>query len=50
LTCYKDFTTGYVMIRVQTNTLPDHCYYANKQKPVEELIDFSVAFHLTNNT
>jgi len=38
------------MIRVQTNSFPDHCYYANKQKPVAKLIDFTVGFQLMNNT
>jgi hypothetical protein len=46
MTCSKDFTTGYVMIRVQTNSFPDHCYYAKKYAPIENKIDFSVGFAL----
>lgn len=41
VTCYKD--SGYVMMRVQTNSVPDHCYYASSA-PVENEIDFAVAF------
>ncbi|CDW87712.1 lipoprotein [Stylonychia lemnae] len=50
VTCRKDFDTGYVLIRVKTNSLPDHCYYANKYAPIENEIDFEVAFALKNNT
>eukprot|EP00347_Sterkiella_histriomuscorum_P007900 403347132 len=37
---------GITMIRVQTNSMPDHCFYANLQAPTENLIDFEVAFDL----
>ena len=35
VTCNVDYDTGYTMIRVQTNSYPDHCYYASKYTPAE---------------
>lgn len=47
VTCsWKD---GMSFIRVQTNSLPDHCYYAPSTKPVENAIDFEVAFSAQSN-
>lgn len=33
------------MIRVQTNSMPDHCYMANTNPPKEYMIDFTVAWN-----
>jgi hypothetical protein len=38
VTCFKE--DGYVMIRVQSNSAPDHCYYAATNAPVYNEIDF----------
>lgn len=35
---------GITRIRVQTNSLPNHCYKAPSQAPSENAIDFEVAF------
>lgn len=45
VTCYKDYDTGYTKIRVQTNTLPDHCFYSSKFTIVENEIDIEVNFN-----
>ena len=49
VTCFKDAATGYVKIRVQTNSFPDHCYYASTNTPIENLIDFEAGFNLQSN-
>ena len=33
------------VIRVQTNTLPDHCYYSPDNAPEDATVDFKVAFN-----
>jgi cysteine-rich repeat protein len=47
VTCYRE--DGYTMMRVQTNTFPDHCYSSLYYTPVENQIDFSVAFSAQSN-
>jgi len=44
VTCRLDLDSGFVKIRVQTNSFPDHCYYAMKYAPLENQIDFEVGF------
>lgn len=46
VTCFRDAASGYVKIRVQTNSFPDHCYYASTNTPIENEIDFEAGFNL----
>ena len=42
VTCRQAY--GITLIRVQTNSFPDHCFEATNFRPAENKIDFEVAF------
>jgi len=42
VTCRSEY--GFTLIRVQTNSYPNHCFKAPVQPPKENLLDFEVAF------
>jgi hypothetical protein len=46
VTCFKE--DGFVKIRVQTNSAPDHCYYASTNTPVYNEVDFQVIYSATS--